>query len=164
MIKTEPAHSLRLAAYQPDIPQNTGALIRLCAGFDVPLDLIEPFGFIWDERKIKNSAMDYFDIAKIHRHASWDRFCGHYAARRLVLLSTKASIPYTNFEFAPGDILLLGRESAGVPPEIHAQIPDRVVIPMAPHARSFNIAMAGAIILSEALRQLQSQQLQGRQL
>lgn len=150
---------IRLAAYQPDIPQNTGALIRLCAGFDVPLDLIEPFGFIWDERKIKNSAMDYFDMAKIHRHTSWDRFCQNYNTQRLVLLSTKASVPYTEFQFAPGDILLLGRESAGVPPEIHAQITNRVVIPMAPHARSFNVAMAGAIILSEALRQLRGEHL-----
>lgn len=148
-------HMLRLAAYQPDIPQNTGALIRLCAGFNVPLDLIEPFGFIWDERKIKSSAMDYYGLAQIYRHGSWDRFLAQNSKQRIVLLTTKSSVPYTDFQFSAADILLLGRESAGVPPEIHDQIQDRVLIPMAEQARSFNIAIAGAIILSEAIRQLQ---------
>ncbi|HNQ91952.1 MAG TPA: tRNA (cytidine(34)-2'-O)-methyltransferase [Alphaproteobacteria bacterium] len=144
---------MRLAAYQPDIPQNTGALIRLCAGLDVPLELIEPFGFIWDERKIRASAMDYFDLAKITRHTSWDAFRNNFSENRVVLLSTKASIPYTEFTFKANDILLLGRESAGVPEEIHNILPDRVKIPMAPNTRSLNMAMAGAIILGESLRQ-----------
>ncbi|HRK98214.1 MAG TPA: tRNA (cytidine(34)-2'-O)-methyltransferase [Alphaproteobacteria bacterium] len=144
---------MRLAAYQPDIPQNTGALIRLCAGLSVPLDLIEPFGYIWDERKIRSSAMDYFDLAQITRHTSWQKFQQSLPDQRIVLLSTKASISYTEFEFSDHDILLLGRESAGVPQEIHDAIPHRVKIPMSPQARSLNMAMAGAIILGEALRQ-----------
>lgn len=149
---------MKLAAYQPDIPQNTGALIRLCAALGVDLELIEPFGFIWDERKIRTAAMDYLELVKITRHRDWDNFT--QATRetpqkvRIVLLSTKAETDYRNFIFADNDILLLGRESAGVPDEIHAAIPHRVKIPMAGAARSLNIAMAGAIILSEALRQI----------
>lgn len=144
---------MKLAAYQPDIPQNTGALIRLCAGLNVPLDLIEPFGFIWDERKIKSAAMDYFELAKITRHSSWNAFTKNYEKNRIVLLSTKAEHSYLDFEFKESDILLLGRESAGVPDDVHNALPHKVKIPMAGTARSLNIAMAGAIILGEALRQ-----------
>ncbi len=127
--------------------------MRLCAGFNVPLELIEPFGFPWDERKIRASAMDYFDHVTLRRHSSWDAFCRNFPESRIVLLTTKSDLPYTSFCFRENDILLLGRESAGVPGEIHAQIPDRVTIPMSPATRSFNVAMAGAIVLSEALRQ-----------
>lgn len=145
---------MKLAAYQPDIPQNTGALIRLSAAFDVPLDLIEPFGFLWDERKIRVAAMDYYDLAHITRHTSWEKFTESVKApQRVVLLTTKSTLAYTDFAFRPDDILLLGRESAGVPDTVHAAIPDRVTIPLAPDARSFNVAMAGAIVLAEALRQ-----------
>ncbi|OIN85827.1 MAG: tRNA methyltransferase [Alphaproteobacteria bacterium CG1_02_46_17] len=144
---------MRLAAYQPDIPQNTGSLIRLCAGLNIPLELIEPFGFIWDERKIRTSAMDYFDLAQITRHTSWDSFRNTCKNSRIVLLSTKASEPFTQFKFQPDDILLLGRESAGVPEDVHNALPHRVKIPMSSQARSLNMAMAGAMILSEALRQ-----------
>ncbi|MBL8637670.1 MAG: tRNA (cytidine(34)-2'-O)-methyltransferase [Alphaproteobacteria bacterium] len=144
---------MRLAAFQPDIPQNTGALMRLCAGFNVPLELIEPFGFPWNERKIRASAMDYFDHVTLRRHPSWDAFRHNFPESRIVLLTTKSDLPYTSFSFRENDILLLGRESAGVPDEIHAQLPDRVTIPMSPATRSFNVAMAGAIVLSEALRQ-----------
>lgn len=145
---------MRLAAYQPDIPQNTGALIRLTAAFGVPLDLIEPFGFLWDERKIRISAMDYFDQAQITRHTSWHVFTEHFKTQRIVLLTTKTDKSYTDFQFQPEDILLLGRESAGVPEDVHQQIVHKVTIPLAPTARSFNVAMAGAIVLSEALRQV----------
>lgn len=144
---------MNLAAYQPDIPQNTGALIRLCASFSVPLELIEPFGFLWDEKKIRISAMDYYDLANISRHSSWDRFKNHFAKQRIVLLTTKGSVNYTDFQFQPDDVLLLGRESAGVPDEIHNSLPHRIKIPLNPSARSINMAMAGAIVLSEALRQ-----------
>ncbi len=144
---------MRLAAYQPDIPQNTGSLIRLCAGLNIPLELIEPFGFIWDERKIRSSAMDYFDLAQITRHISWESFQDTFKDHRIILLSTKASEPFTQFNFEPDDILLLGRESAGVPESVHNALPHRVKIPMSPKARSLNMAMAGAMILSEALRQ-----------
>ncbi len=144
---------MRLAAYQPDIPQNTGALIRLCASFGVPLELIEPFGFPWDEKKVRVSAMDYFDLVTLTRHSSWQKFQAHFAPQRVVLLSTKASVDYTEFEFRPDDVLLLGRESAGVPEDVHLSVPARVKIPLHPAARSINMAMAGGIVLAEALRQ-----------
>jgi len=147
---------MHLAAYQPDIPQNTGALIRLCASFSVPLELIEPFGFLWDERKIRVSAMDYFDLVTLTRHSSWQKFQNHFSNQRIVLLSTKASVNYTDFEFRPDDVLLLGRESAGVPDDIHTSLPARVKIPLNPSARSINMAMAGGIVLTEALRQTNS--------
>ena len=144
---------MRLAAYQPDIPQNTGALIRLCASFGVPLELIEPFGFPWDEKKVRVSAMDYFDLVKLTRHSSWQKFQDNFSAQRIVLLTTKASVNYTEFEFRPDDVLMLGRESAGVPDDVHAAVQGRVLIPLNPAARSINMAMAGAIVLAEALRQ-----------
>jgi tRNA (cytidine/uridine-2'-O-)-methyltransferase len=142
-----------LAAYQPDIPQNTGALIRLCASLSVPLELIEPFGFIWDEKKIRVSAMDYYDLARVRRHASWEKFMDHFASNRIILLTTKATTNYQNFSFRPDDVLLLGRESAGVPESVHQEVSDRVKIPLNPVARSMNMGMAGAIVLAEALRQ-----------
>lgn len=144
----------RLAAYQPDIPQNTGALIRLAAAFGVPLELIEPFGFLWDERKIRISAMDYYDKACIMRHTSWNKFTECYAGQRIVLLTTKSNLSYTDFAFQPSDVLLLGRESAGVPDDVHQSLAHHVTIPLVATARSFNVAMAGAIVLAEALRQI----------
>lgn len=147
---------MHLAAYQPDIPQNTGALIRLCASFGVQLELIEPFGFIWDEKKIRVSAMDYYDLVKLTRHTSWDKFQTYFKKQRIILLSTKASVNYTEFEFRADDILLLGRESAGVPDDVHQSVDARVKIPLNPLARSINMAMAGGIVLAEALRQTKS--------
>ena len=144
---------MHLAAYQPDIPQNTGALIRLCASFGVPLELIEPFGFPWDEKKVRVSAMDYFDLVKLTRHSSWEKFQAHFSTQRIVLLTTKASVNYTEFEFRADDVLMLGRESAGVPEDVHASVHGRVLIPLNPAARSINMAMAGGIVLAEALRQ-----------
>ena len=149
-----PAHDLRLAAYQPDIPQNTGALMRLGVGFDTPVDLIEPFGFPWDERKVRNSALDYFDYVKLKRHSSWNAFLETVGTRRIVLLTTKAAIPYIGFDFKADDILLVGRESAGVPDEVHDRADARVIIPMNSQLRSFNVAMSAGIVLSEAIRQL----------
>jgi tRNA (cytidine/uridine-2'-O-)-methyltransferase len=119
----------------------------------VPLELIEPFGFLWDEKKIRISAMDYYNLANITRHASWDKFKSRFNNQRIVLLTTKASINYTDFAFQPSDVLLLGRESAGVPDEVHESLPCQIKIPLNPAARSINMAMAGAIVLSEALRQ-----------
>jgi tRNA (cytidine/uridine-2'-O-)-methyltransferase len=147
---------MHLAAYQPDIPQNTGALIRLCASFSISLELIEPFGFIWDEKKIRVSAMDYYDLVKLTRHSSWEKFKTHFKDQRIILLSTKASVNYTEFQFRSDDILLLGRESAGVPEEVHHSVTARVKIPLNPEARSINMAMAGGIVLGEALRQTHS--------
>jgi tRNA (cytidine/uridine-2'-O-)-methyltransferase len=144
---------MRLALFEPDIPQNTGSLIRLGACFGVPIDIIEPCGFLWSEPKLKRAGMDYLAEADVTRHVSWSAFCAARAGSRLVLLTTKGSKSYLEFTFAPSDILLLGRESAGVPPEVHAAADGRLLIPMRAGMRSLNVAMAGAIVLSEALRQ-----------
>ena len=147
---------MNLAAYQPDIPQNVGALMRLAAGFDTTLDLIEPFGFPWDERKIKQSAMDYYEAVKMNRYKSWKEYSDFNKSRRIILLTTKGATYYTDFKFQPSDILLLGRESSGVPDDVHNQAFERITIPMSTKIRSFNVAMAGAVVLSEALRQIRS--------
>ncbi len=144
---------MRLALFEPDIPQNTGALLRLGACLGVPVDIIEPCGFLWSDAKLKRAGMDYLDLAAITRHASWEAFQRAIEGGRLVLLTTKAAQPYLDFAFAASDILLLGRESAGVPDEVHASADARLLIPMRTGLRSLNVAMAGAIVLSEALRQ-----------
>ena len=145
---------MRLVLFEPDIPQNTGALLRLAACFAVEVDLIEPFGFVLDDRRLRRALLDYAARVRMHRHASWNAFI---AARdpnsRLVLLTTQGSVPLHRFEFAAADTLLLGRESAGVPDFVHDAAADRVVIPLQPGNRSLNVAMAGAIALAEALRQ-----------
>ena len=147
---------MRLALYQPDIPQNAGALMRLSACLGVALDIIEPCGFLLSDRNFRRAGMDYVALADIHRHASWDRFQEERAAgtrNRLVLLTTRGAQPYTSFAFAPGDTLLLGRESAGVPEEVHQAADARLLIPMRPGLRSLNVAQAAAMVLGEALRQ-----------
>ena len=145
---------MRLALYEPDIPQNTGALLRLAACFGVGVDLIEPLGFLFDDRRLKRAALDYADLAEVRRHASWARFI---AARcpesRLVLMTTSGVVPLHCFRFAAADTILLGRESAGVPQAVHAAADARVVIRLQSGARSLNVAQAGAIALYEALRQ-----------
>lgn len=142
---------MRLALYQPDIPQNTGTLIRLGACFGVPVDIIEPCGFLFSDRKLRRAGMDYFDLASVTRHASWSAFLATCGAQRLVLMTTKGSVPHTEFAFRPDDILLLGRESAGVPEAVHARADARLRIPIL--GRSLNVAVAGAIALAEGLRQ-----------
>lgn len=149
---------MNLAAFQPDIPQNVGALMRIAAGFGTPLDLIEPFGFPWDERKIKQSAMDYYDLANMRRYKSWKEYTELNKTRRIILLTTKSSTLYTDFQYNINDVLLLGRESSGVPDDVHNYVHERVTIPMSPKIRSFNVAMSGAIVLSEALRQIRTSQ------
>ncbi|HUO98294.1 MAG TPA: tRNA (cytidine(34)-2'-O)-methyltransferase [Rhizomicrobium sp.] len=144
---------MRLALFQPDIPQNTGALIRLSACFEVPLDIVEPCGFLWSEPKLKRAGMDYLDSADVTRHPSWEAFAAARTGARWVLLTTKAETMYADFAFRPDDILLLGRESAGVPDFVHAAAGARLRIPMKNGMRSLNVAMAGAIVLAEALRQ-----------
>lgn len=144
---------IALAAFEPDIPQNVGALMRLCVGMAVELHIIEPCGFVWDERKIKQSAMDYRDHAHVTRHANWDEFLNAMGTRRLVLLTTKTTQSVYDFSFQVDDVLLLGRESAGVPDNVHNAIEHKVIIPMPGQVRSFNVAMSGAIVMSEALRQ-----------
>jgi tRNA (cytidine/uridine-2'-O-)-methyltransferase len=145
---------LRLALYEPDIPQNTGALLRLAACFGVGVDLIEPLGFLYDDRRLKRAALDYAALAEVERHASWAAFLtARPADSRLVLMTTTGSVPLDRFAFAPADTILLGRESAGVPSAVHAAAHERVVIRLRRATRSLNVAQAGAIALYEALRQ-----------
>lgn len=144
---------MRLALFQPDIPQNVGAAMRLCACLGAGLDVIEPCGFAWDERKIKQAALDYFDKTDLVRYSSWEKFIENRNGR-LILMTTKAALPYTRFEFHADDILLAGRESAGVPDEVHAAADARVLIPMQNGLRSLNVVNAAAMILGEALRQV----------
>ncbi|TAJ33502.1 MAG: tRNA (cytidine(34)-2'-O)-methyltransferase [Reyranella sp.] len=144
---------MRLALFEPDIPQNLGAFIRLSAGLGLPLDVIEPCGFPVDDKRIRRAAMDYYDLARIVRHASWAAFCRDRPLGRLVLLSTAGAVRLPQARFQPDDVLLMGRESAGVPAEVHAAADLRVRIPLQSGARSLNVALAAAMVLSEALRQ-----------
>lgn len=145
---------MRLALYEPDIPQNTGALLRLTACFAIGLDLIEPLGFLYDDRHLKRAALDYAALALVRRHASWAAFrAARKPGTRLVLMTTSGSITLDRFVFRADDTLLLGRESAGVPACVHAAADARVAIPLRGGARSLNVALAGAIALYEALRQ-----------
>jgi len=144
---------VHLALYQPDIPQNVGAAMRLCACLGAPLDVIEPCGFPWDARKIRAAALDYIDHVALIRHESWQRFRQNTDQNRLVLLTTKAATPYYDVAFQPGDILLAGRESAGVPDEVHQAADMRVLIPMHGAMRSLNVINACAMVLGEAIRQ-----------
>ncbi|MDP2323090.1 MAG: tRNA (cytidine(34)-2'-O)-methyltransferase [Gammaproteobacteria bacterium] len=147
---------MRLALFQPDIPQNAGAMLRLGACFRVPVDIIEPCGFPLDDKKLKRAAMDYGGTCDIARHASWEQYLQDLRAlpgARLILLSTLGSVPYTDFSFQPGDSLMLGRESAGVPEDVHRAADALVRIPIAAETRSLNVVTAAAIVLTEALRQ-----------
>jgi len=144
---------MRLALFEPDIPQNLGAFIRLAACLDVPLDVIEPCGFPVDDKRIRRAAMDYYDLATIVRHASWAAFRRDQPHGRLILLTTKGAAPFPDVTFEVGDILLLGRESAGVPQDVHDAADVRLRIPLQHGARSLNVALAAAMVLSEGLRQ-----------
>jgi tRNA (cytidine/uridine-2'-O-)-methyltransferase len=145
---------VRLALFEPDIPQNTGALLRLAACLGVAVDLIEPCGFLLDDRRLKRAVLDYKADLMICRHVSWRAFFAHRPSRsRLILMTTAGTIPLHQFIFAADDTILLGRESAGVPEEVHRAAAARIVIPLRPGARSLNVALAGAIALAEGLRQ-----------
>ncbi len=144
---------MRLALYQPDIAGNTGAIFRLAACFAVAVDIIEPAGFVLNDSKLKRAAMDYVDHVTWVRHPSWRQFLDRRADGRLILLTTRAVTTFTDFAFQPTDTLLLGRESAGAPDTVHDTVDDRIAIPTAPGMRSHNVAVAAAIVLSEALRQ-----------
>ena len=150
---------MRLALFQPDIPQNTGTLLRLGACLDIELDIIEPCGFIFSERTLKRAGMDYLDMVRYRRHHSWEHFLQYRAEHpeeygRIVLLTTHASEPYYNFEFRPNDIILMGRESAGVPEEVHQTADARLLIPMNHNARSINVAVSAVMVGGEGLRQV----------
>jgi tRNA (cytidine/uridine-2'-O-)-methyltransferase len=144
---------MRLALFEPDIPQNAGALLRLGACLGVGVDIIEPCGFLLTDRGLKRAGMDYLELASLRRHTSWSRFQADRGPGRLVLLTTKAARPYAGFAFAPDDTLLVGRESAGVPQAVHDAADARLVIPMVPGVRSLNVSQAAAMVLGEALRQ-----------
>ena len=145
---------MRLALYEPDIPQNTGTLLRLAACFGIALDLIEPAGFLLDDRRLKRASLDYADLAAVTRHSSWAQFIiARDPESRLILMTTAGTVPLHRFDFAATDTILLGRESAGVPQAVHETADARIVIPLRSGARSLNVAQAGAIALFEALRQ-----------
>ena len=148
---------MRIALYQPDIPQNAGTIMRMAACLGLGLDLIEPAGFDASDRSLRRAGLDYLQHLDLTRHRSWDEFetwrQGVDPAPRLVLLTTRAEMLYTELTFRPDDILLLGRESAGVPESVHAAGDARIKVPMLPGLRSLNVAMAAAMVVGEALRQ-----------
>lgn len=146
---------LRIALYQPDIPGNTGTILRMAACFDLAVDIIEPAGFDLSNRALRRAGMDYTEQALLQRHLNWQHFLEwrETERRRLVLATTKAERTYVDFEFNKGDILLFGRESAGVPEEVHAVSDARLRIPMVPGKRSLNLAVSVALVAGEALRQ-----------
>ena len=145
-----------LALFQPDIPGNTGALLRLGACMGVQIHIIEPAGFRLDEKSIRRAGMDYVEMATMQRHLNWQKFEEWRTTekRRLILLTTRSDIAYTSYKFEPTDMVLLGRESAGVPDDVHAAVDASLTIPMQGNARSLNVALSAAMVLGEALRQV----------
>jgi tRNA (cytidine/uridine-2'-O-)-methyltransferase len=148
--------TLRIALYEPDIPQNTGTVLRLCACLGIEAHLIEPAGFPATDRAFRRAGMDYLDAVTLVRQPSWRQFDAwrRQQRHRLVLFTTAAKVSYLDHRFEGGDILLFGRESAGVPPDVHAAADARLIIPMRPGLRSLNVAMAAAMAAGEALRQI----------
>ncbi len=142
-----------MALFEPEIAGNVGAVLRLGACFGVPIHLIEPMGFEWDDKRVRRTAMDYIDHVQVTRHAGFDAFRAAQPSGRLILFTTKGSGPLYDFAFAPDDILLFGKESGGVPAEVSAVCDARVRIPIRTEVRSFNLATSAAIALGEALRQ-----------
>lgn len=147
---------MHLALYQPDIPQNLGSILRLCACMNVTCHVIEPCGFLLDDKRIRRAGMDYIDHVKWRRHASWEIFHTFVSdeSLRLILLTTKAEKSYLQTVYTQSDVLLMGRESAGVPQEVADACPVKVKIPMNPDVRSLNVAMAAAIAVGEMARQV----------
>jgi tRNA (cytidine/uridine-2'-O-)-methyltransferase len=143
---------LRIALYQPEIPQNVGTLIRLGACVGVGIDVIEPTSFVWNDKYLKRAGMDYIDMANVTRTPNWQEYLQQNSSKRIVLLDTKATTNFYEFSFMKDDILLLGKESIGVPDELFNTLPS-VKIPMLINRRSLNVAIAGAMVLTEALRQ-----------
>lgn len=150
------ATDLRLALYQPDIPQNTGTLLRTAACLGITVDLIEPAGFAITDKTLRRAGLDYLDAAALVRHADWAAFDVRRRAegRRLVLLTTAGDVAHVDFVFRPGDVIMVGRESAGVPAPVHESADARLIVPMRAGMRSLNVAVAAVFALGEALRQL----------
>ena len=147
---------LHVALHQPEIPQNTGNIIRLCANTGARLHLIQPLGFVWDDRRLKRAGLDYHDLAAIDRHANWEGFLDHMDGRRLFALSSKGARPYSEVSYADEDVLLFGSETRGLPEAVRAHIgPERTLrLPMVTASRTLNLANAVAVTLYEAWRQL----------
>ena len=144
----------KIALYEPDIPQNTAAIIRTCACLGAKLEIIEPCGFLLSDKRFKRVVMDYIDLEQIEFYQSSEKFFEKKQNQRIVLMTTKGSISYTKFKFKSDDTILFGRESAGVPEKVHKLIKDRLKIPMNDKIRSLNIASSVAIVLAESLRQI----------
>ena len=144
----------KIALYEPDIPQNTAAIIRTCACLGAKLEIIEPCGFLLTDKRFKRVVMDYMDYSQIEFYQSSEKFFEAKKKQRIILMTTKGSTNYTKFKFKPGDTILFGRESAGVPEKFHKIIKNRLKIPMNNQVRSLNIASSVAIVLAESLRQI----------
>ena len=155
MTQNSPNLGPKIALYEPDIPQNTAAIIRTCACLGAKLEIIEPCGFLLSDKRFKRVVMDYMDYSQIEFHQSSEKFFEAKKKQRIVLMTTKGSINYTKFKFKPDDTILFGRESAGVPKEVHKIIKNRLKIPMNNQVRSLNIASSVAIVLAESLRQIE---------
>jgi tRNA (cytidine/uridine-2'-O-)-methyltransferase len=151
---------MQIALFQPDIPQNTGTILRLCACLDIAAHIIEPAGFPVSNRLFRRAGMDYLDQVSMTRHDSWSKFHAWRAAQgyRLLLFTTKGATNYLDFRYQPSDILLLGRETAGVTDEVVQAADARLVIPIKPGLRSLNVAMTAAMAAGEALRQVRAQE------
>tara|TARA_Y100000748_G_scaffold262754_1_gene231313 strand:+ start:810 stop:1253 length:444 start_codon:yes stop_codon:yes gene_type:complete len=146
---------MRLALFQPDIPQNTGAMIRICACFGVGLDIIHPTGYIFNEKNIKQAALDYVESVSLTEHDSWELFLENNKDKRIILLSTKGKVNYTKFDFKKDDYLLVGRESAGVPDKVFNSVHEVITIPMSKNSRSLNVAVSAGIVIAESRRQFE---------
>ncbi|QHL89519.1 tRNA (cytidine(34)-2'-O)-methyltransferase [Sphingomonas changnyeongensis] len=144
---------IRLALFQPDIAGNVGAVLRTAACLGVAVDLIEPMGFAWDDKRVRRAVMDYFDHVQVTRHADWDAFLATVGQSRLVVMAARGSVPVADAGFRPDDIILMGSESAGAPAFVHERADLRVRIPIRPGLRSLNLSVAAAIAAAEALRQ-----------
>lgn len=144
---------MRIALFEPEIAGNVGAVLRLGACMGVPVDLIEPLGFVWDDARVRRTAMDYIDHVSVTRHRDWAAFHASTGSARLVLLTTKGSVSAYDFAFRPDDVLLFGKESAGAPAQVHAASAGRIRLPMRAEVRSLNLAMSAGLALGEALRQ-----------
>ena len=143
----------KIALFEPDIPQNTAAIIRTCSCLGAKLEIIEPCGFLFSDKRFKRVVMDYMDEKELKFYQSFDRFIESKKNQRIILMTTKSSVPYTNFKFDKNDTILFGRESAGVPEKVHELIKYRLKIPMKNNMRSLNVATSVAIILAESLKQ-----------
>ena len=153
MTQNSTIHGPKIVLFEPDIPQNTAAIMRTCVCLGAKLEIIEPCGFLFSDKRFKRVVMDYMDEKKIKFYQSFDRFIESKKNQRIILMTTKSSVSYTNFKFDKNDTILFGRESAGVPEKVHELIKYRLKIPMKNNMRSLNVATSVAIILAESLKQ-----------